>query len=165
MKIFSIVSFLSLAVVSTRAFAPLPVAKRLHPSKTEMSYREDLANEIIQLQGDSFARTKSHDENPWRQLLEETQPHETPEKLIRALRKDNAKTENEVEILKAELFTLYNYASQLTTRELELVNYAMKLEDERDSIRQLVGRIFVVMKNRVVNRTRKVLRFLHLIKK
>lgn len=149
------------------AFVPQPLLLRGQQSVLTKKYknRDDIANEIIDLQGDSFHVTKTHDENPWKRILEHEQRHKTIGSLKRDLHHAEVSHEKQVDFLEQKLFSLYEIALDLTIKDLKMSAELTKLQAERNSFRKLVRRMFALFRERVSRRVTKVLCFLHLKKK
>lgn len=148
---------LSLLIVNcATSFVP-QVATVYRPLATSLQFkdRDEIAHEIAELQGDVVPST-SHDENPWKEILNREHPHNTVEQLKRDLRhheKDNAK---QVALLERKLFALYRLSVDLTLKGIAMSQELIQLRKERDSLRTLVGRLVHVLFRRVTYPFRKV---------
>jgi hypothetical protein len=159
------------------SFAPAPVAaarktvrfgEARGPGAGALRYKtkdqDAIAHEIIDVGGgeSSFHKSSSHDHNPWKALLgsKKAKSPGGPSELAALVRPAVATTKAAltVESLQQDLFSLFQIAQQLTATELELVDQLADMERERDSVRWLVRRIFVVLKDRLLNRVRGLFR-------
>jgi hypothetical protein len=156
------------------SFAPAPSAAKTvrlsdarKPAARALQYKtkdqDAIAHEIIDIEGgeSAFRKPTSHDHNPWKALLRSNKAKspDGPTELVELVRPGAVAKAATVESLRQDLFSLFQIAQQLTATELELVNQMTDMEKERDSIRWLARRIFVLLKDRLVRRVRRLFRF------
>jgi len=151
------------------AFSPQPTLARTRTGRVAPRYkvRDEIANEIKELEGGKVQKSHSHDENPWKHTLEER--HETMSTLKHKYRslldKEERDHTKKVKNLEEKLTILYAITQELAAKDLEIVTKLDELQQEHDSVLKLIRRIFGLTGERIGKITNGVLRFLHLKKK
>lgn len=123
---------------------------------TRYKDRDEIANEILELQDGKAPRSKSHDENPWKELLASEHHPKTMHDLKVKLRQHDVAHDKQVEFYEDKLFTLYVISRDLTVKGLMLAEENRKLNDERNSFRKLIRRMFALFGERTKNRLQKM---------
>jgi len=113
--------------------------------------REDLVHELSELA--PITKSKSHDANPWKIILENVRAHPvvTADHLRWENRKLKDEKQDEIAHLEERLVSLFNVARELFSQEITMAKEIEKLEKERNSLRALFRRIFVVVGRRLLS--------------
>jgi len=146
---------------SAIAFVPISIGGNARVNKLLSSRRDEIAHEI-QDTADSPAHVKTHDDNPWKEVLaveHNSRKHALKQK-VAAIKVENKELDKQVHALENKLETLFAVTEVLYVNEEELQQEVKDLKAERNSLRKMAGRTVILLGKRLLWPVSAVLRLI-----
>ena len=131
-------------------FAPISAGRSARTAILS-SRRDEIAHEIQEID-DGPAHVKTHDENPWKEVLavEHHNRKQVLKQKLHAIKEENKELDKHVHALENKLETLFAVTEVLYMQEEELQQEVKDLKAERNSLRKMAGRTVVLLGKRLL---------------